>query len=156
MNQPMISGKRQTKSELKYATDQALPLLAIDLYWELALPSGTNRDHRYSNPMVDGPHREKIKSLGAVFGDRIRRRSDDRQAIGIRENVGVEWSSGGSAVRRYRVPRDRLDRFLVRIPNVFSEIDFFLFLCDLITKPLISIFCMSLFDFHMSLYEFWW
>ncbi|KAL6980317.1 hypothetical protein U1Q18_021958, partial [Sarracenia purpurea var. burkii] len=60
----MISEKRRTKSELKYATDQALPLPAINLYWELALPPGTNRDHRYSNPMVDGPHREKIKSLG--------------------------------------------------------------------------------------------
>lgn len=63
MNQPMFGGQKRTKSEIKYAADQYLPLPAIDLYWELALPKGTDRDHRYANPMVNGPHREKVKSL---------------------------------------------------------------------------------------------
>ena len=73
MNHPMFSGKQRTKSELKYVTDQYLPLPAIDFYWDLALPPGTDRDHRYSNPTVDGPHRDKTKSLGRClvidFGD---------------------------------------------------------------------------------------
>ncbi|KAL6981857.1 hypothetical protein U1Q18_023474 [Sarracenia purpurea var. burkii] len=60
------------------------------------------------------PSQREDQIAGAVLGDRIRRRSDGRQATGIRENVGAEWSSGGSAVRRYRVPRDRLDRFSTR------------------------------------------
>ncbi|KAF7138898.1 hypothetical protein RHSIM_Rhsim07G0023800 [Rhododendron simsii] len=64
LNQPMFSGNKRTRSELKFATDQFLPLPAIDLYWHLSLPPGTDRDHRYSNPMADGPHKEKIKSLG--------------------------------------------------------------------------------------------
>uniref|UniRef100_A0A5B7C6C6 Alpha/beta hydrolase fold-3 domain-containing protein n=1 Tax=Davidia involucrata TaxID=16924 RepID=A0A5B7C6C6_DAVIN len=64
MNQPMFGGKDRTKSELKLATDQLLPLPAVDLMWELALPPGTDRDHRFCNPMADGPYQKKIKSLG--------------------------------------------------------------------------------------------
>lgn len=64
MNQPMFSGNKRTRSELKFATDPFLPLPAIDLYWSLSLPPGTDRDHRFSNPMADTPHKDKIKSLG--------------------------------------------------------------------------------------------
>ncbi|KAA8520552.1 hypothetical protein F0562_014808 [Nyssa sinensis] len=64
MNQPMFGGKDRTKSELQLATDEFLPLPVLDMMWELALPAGTDRDHRFCNPMADGPYREKIKSLG--------------------------------------------------------------------------------------------
>ncbi|KAF2315370.1 hypothetical protein GH714_038960 [Hevea brasiliensis] len=63
MNQPMFGGKQRTGSELKFATDQLIPLPVLDLAWELALPKGTDRDHRYCNPMLEGPHQEKIKYL---------------------------------------------------------------------------------------------
>ncbi|KAJ4848479.1 hypothetical protein Tsubulata_003352 [Turnera subulata] len=63
MNQPLFGGKQRTQSEMKYATDQILPLPVLDLIWELALPKGTDRGHRYCNPMVDGPHREMLHNL---------------------------------------------------------------------------------------------
>ncbi|KAK6920226.1 Alpha/beta hydrolase fold-3 [Dillenia turbinata] len=64
MNQPMFGGNKRTKTEIKLAADELLPLPAIDAMWDLALPKGTDRDHRYCNPMADGPHKAKIRSLG--------------------------------------------------------------------------------------------
>ncbi|XP_057742578.1 probable carboxylesterase 9 [Arachis stenosperma] len=64
MNQPMFGGVKRTASELKFATDQLLPLPVLDLCWELTLPKETNRDHRYCNPMIKGPHFENVKKLG--------------------------------------------------------------------------------------------
>ncbi|GAB2290883.1 hypothetical protein Dimus_025146 [Dionaea muscipula] len=64
LNQPMFSGKQRTKSELRYATDDLLPLPVLDLMWELALPKGTDRDHRYCNPMKDEVQRKKVGDIG--------------------------------------------------------------------------------------------
>ncbi|XP_059651509.1 probable carboxylesterase 9 [Cornus florida] len=95
MNQPMFSGRNRTKSELQHATDDILPLPALDLMWELALPPGTDRDHRYSNPMLDKPCREKIKSLGRClvigYGDDIMidRQQDFVQML-VLQGVSVE------------------------------------------------------------------
>lgn len=63
MNQPFIGGKQRTKSELKLATDQYFPLPVIDLLWELSLPVGTDRDHRFCNPLTE-TNKEKLKSIG--------------------------------------------------------------------------------------------
>ncbi|KAL6130790.1 hypothetical protein ACLB2K_069169 [Fragaria x ananassa] len=65
MNQPMFSGIQRTKSELKFATDQLLPLPVLDLMWDLALPKSTDRNHRYCSPALDaGRHKELIQRLG--------------------------------------------------------------------------------------------
>ncbi|ESR58448.1 putative carboxylesterase 9 [Citrus sinensis] len=62
-NQPMFSGVRRTGTEIKYAADQLLPLPVLDALWELSLPKGTDRDHRFANIFIDGPHKTKLKSL---------------------------------------------------------------------------------------------
>ncbi|PRQ57719.1 putative carboxylesterase [Rosa chinensis] len=65
MNQPMFGGIQRTKSELKFATDQLLPLPVLDLMWDLALPKSTDRNHRYCSPALDaGRYKEMIQRLG--------------------------------------------------------------------------------------------
>lgn len=63
MNQPMFGGVKRTKSELRFATDELLPLPVLDLMWELVLPKNTDRDHRYCNPMLEGPHKDVMGKL---------------------------------------------------------------------------------------------
>ncbi|KAF5453345.1 hypothetical protein F2P56_028253 [Juglans regia] len=63
MNQPLFGGEKRTKSELDHAADDILPLPVLDLMWELVLPKGLDRDHRYCNPMIMGPHRSQICRL---------------------------------------------------------------------------------------------
>ncbi|XP_050203608.1 probable carboxylesterase 9 [Mercurialis annua] len=63
MNQPLFGGVRRTESEIKFAADQIIPLPVLDLVWKLTLPKGVNRDHRFCNPMVEGPHQRKINML---------------------------------------------------------------------------------------------
>ncbi|CDP17810.1 unnamed protein product [Coffea canephora] len=95
MNQPFFGGKQRTKSELKLATDPYFPLPVIDLLWELALPKGTDRDHRYCNPFVDGAYKEKIKSLGRCLvigfgGDPLIERQQDFVQMLVLQGVLVE------------------------------------------------------------------
>ncbi|KAK7292540.1 hypothetical protein RJT34_15391 [Clitoria ternatea] len=63
MNQPMFGGEKRTASELRFATDQTLPLPVLDMFWHLALPKETDRDHRYCNPVVQGPHLDNFHKL---------------------------------------------------------------------------------------------
>ncbi|KAF3956943.1 hypothetical protein CMV_017997 [Castanea mollissima] len=63
MNQPLFSGKERTNSEIQSCDDPVLPLCAQDMFWELALPEGEDRDIWYCNPMVEGPHTSAISKL---------------------------------------------------------------------------------------------
>ena len=63
MNQPMFGGVKRTRSELRFAADELLPLPVVDLMWDLVLPKQMDRDHRYCNPMLDGPHKDEIGKL---------------------------------------------------------------------------------------------
>ncbi|KAL5565375.1 hypothetical protein UlMin_028539 [Ulmus minor] len=73
MNQPMFGGVQRTRSELRLATDELLPLPVLDMMWELVLPKGVGRNHRYCNPMEDGPHKDQLRGLSRSlvigFGD---------------------------------------------------------------------------------------
>ncbi|XP_042034045.1 probable carboxylesterase 9 [Salvia splendens] len=95
LNQLFIGGKKRTKSELKLATDPYFPLPVIDLLWELALPVGTDRDHRFCNPLKDEAMMEKVKSLGKCLvigfgGDPLVDRQQELVQMLVERGVQVE------------------------------------------------------------------
>ncbi|KAM3322927.1 putative carboxylesterase 9 [Capsicum chacoense] len=95
MNQPLFGGKTRTKSEMRLAADTFFPLPVIDTLWDLALPEGADRDHRFCNPMVDGSYRDKIKKLGRCLvigfgGDPLVDRQQDFVQMLVKEGVMVE------------------------------------------------------------------
>ncbi|KAL1195074.1 putative carboxylesterase 9 [Cardamine amara subsp. amara] len=62
--QPFFGGKTRKKSELRNFADPLMPVPAIDALWELTLPVGVGRDHRYCNPMGYLPQKERVGRLG--------------------------------------------------------------------------------------------
>ncbi|OIW20647.1 hypothetical protein TanjilG_18585 [Lupinus angustifolius] len=95
LNQPMFGGEKRTSSELRFATDQILPLPVLDLMWELVLPKETDRDHRYCNPLVKGPHLDMVKKLKRVLiigygGDILVDRQQDLVTMLVKCGVQVE------------------------------------------------------------------
>ncbi|XP_043717076.1 probable carboxylesterase 9 [Telopea speciosissima] len=67
MTQPLFGGEERTRSDLKYADDQMLPLTVSDLTWEMALPVGANRDHEYCNPWASPDLIQKLRKMGKVL-----------------------------------------------------------------------------------------
>ncbi|KAJ9188416.1 hypothetical protein P3X46_003775 [Hevea brasiliensis] len=95
LNQPMFGGSERKKSELMSVDDPVLPIQALDLMWELSLPVGTDRDHPFCNPVVEGPHKRKISSLGRCLvtgfsGDAMFDRMQDLVSMLLRSGVKVE------------------------------------------------------------------
>ncbi|KAK6143036.1 hypothetical protein DH2020_023384 [Rehmannia glutinosa] len=91
----VLRRKKRTKSELKLATDLYFPLPVHDLLWELALPVGTDRDHRFCNPFVDGPIKEKVRNLGRCLvigfgGDPLIDRQQEFVQMLVEQGVQVE------------------------------------------------------------------
>ncbi|KAJ4719089.1 carboxylesterase 1-like [Melia azedarach] len=66
LNSPFFGGVKRTESELRSANNPLSPLCAIDLMWELSLPTGVDRDHEYCNPIVGGGSKllDQFKLLG--------------------------------------------------------------------------------------------
>ncbi|KAF1885290.1 hypothetical protein Lal_00029179 [Lupinus albus] len=52
LHHPFFGGTQRTESELRLINDQVLSLKSSDMMWELALPEGEDRDHKYCNPTV--------------------------------------------------------------------------------------------------------
>ncbi|KAK9724527.1 hypothetical protein RND81_05G079700 [Saponaria officinalis] len=52
LHQPFFGGSKRTGSEIRFINDPYLPLSGSDLFWELGLPVGADRDHEFCNPLV--------------------------------------------------------------------------------------------------------
>ncbi|OUZ99458.1 Alpha/beta hydrolase fold-3 [Macleaya cordata] len=94
LNQPFFTGTKKTKSETKMVNDSVVPGSVIDLMVELILPTGSDRDHEYLNPMVKGTYRLNIKKLPRCLvrgfeGDPLLDRQMEFVRMLIREGVQV-------------------------------------------------------------------
>ncbi|OUZ99457.1 Alpha/beta hydrolase fold-3 [Macleaya cordata] len=65
LNQPFFGGVERTGSELRLVNDKVIPIVMTDMMWGLALPIGADRDHFYSNPMVE------IDGGGTINGGKL-------------------------------------------------------------------------------------
>lgn len=64
---PFFGGVARTDSEIRGVDDPVIPRVTTDLVWELGLPIGADRDHKYSNPTADdqwSSNCARIKELG--------------------------------------------------------------------------------------------
>ncbi|KAI4324915.1 hypothetical protein MLD38_030357 [Melastoma candidum] len=50
LHHPFFGGSKRTASEVRLSDTGTLPMTAIDLMWELALPAGVGFNHEYCNP----------------------------------------------------------------------------------------------------------
>ncbi|XP_057522244.1 probable carboxylesterase 17 [Amaranthus tricolor] len=66
--QPFFGGETRTASEkVSQPQGSALTLSAADTYWRLSLPVGSNRDHPWCNPLVNGASKLKGAQLPATM-----------------------------------------------------------------------------------------
>lgn len=74
LHHPYFGGSQRTESEIRLANNATLPMSMSDLMWELALPVGVDRDHKYCNPTAvdewDGIGRLRWRVfVAACYGD---------------------------------------------------------------------------------------
>ncbi|KAK7270535.1 hypothetical protein RIF29_23751 [Crotalaria pallida] len=105
MIHPFFGGTKRTASELRLEQNTTLPVAITDMLWNLSLPVGANRDHKYSNPMIHGGSKglDRMRELGwrvAVFGSYGDPLVDhQRQFVNFLKGKGVhvvaQFSPGG-------------------------------------------------------------
>lgn len=106
LHQPFFGGSSRVGSELRLVNDPYLPLSGSDLFWELALPIGSGRDHEFCDPLVGGGSGlvERVKELGW--------------------RVLVTGCSGDPLVDRLRELVKMLEERGVRVEGHFTEGDY--------------------------------
>ncbi|KAI5670163.1 hypothetical protein M9H77_10527 [Catharanthus roseus] len=66
LHHPYFSGNKRTGSEERLANDSLLPLYALRQMFDLSLPNGSDHDHEFCNPLINGGSKEidQMKDLG--------------------------------------------------------------------------------------------
>ncbi|KAH9626064.1 hypothetical protein KSS87_001989 [Heliosperma pusillum] len=105
LHQPFFGGLKRTASEIRHIDHPRLPMSGNDLFWELGLPIGADRDHEFCNPIVgNGSSRLKgLKELSLQVlvmdcsGDPLIDRSMDLVAMLKDKGVSVkgDFTKGG-------------------------------------------------------------
>ncbi|XP_074281928.1 carboxylesterase 1-like [Silene latifolia] len=105
LHQPFFGGSKRTGSEIRHIDHPCLPLSGNDLFWELGLPIGVDRDHEFCNPIVGdcSSWLKKLKELSLrvlvidCSGDPLMDRSMDLVAILKDKGVNVkgDFTEGG-------------------------------------------------------------
>ena len=95
MNQPLFGGMERTNSEMQSIDDPSFPLCVQDMFWELSLPEGVDRDIWYCNPMVEGPYTSAISKLGRCLvigfcGDALIDRHQEFVTMLVKHQVQIE------------------------------------------------------------------
>ncbi|WVZ14380.1 hypothetical protein V8G54_011946 [Vigna mungo] len=96
LRQPFFGGVQRTESELRLENNPLIPLCVTDSMWELALPTGVDRDHEYCSVRAgNGVEKfEKMKELGwrvlvsGNNGDPLVDR--DKELVQLMEETGVK------------------------------------------------------------------
>lgn len=65
LHHPFFGGEERCGSEIRLVNDQNCPPIVTDVFWDLCLPVGVDRDHEYSNPTV-GDGSKNLDKIGRL------------------------------------------------------------------------------------------
>lgn len=65
LHHPFFGGEERSGSEIRLVNDQVCPPIVTDVFWDLCLPVGVDRDHEYSNPTV-GDGSKNLEKIGRL------------------------------------------------------------------------------------------
>ncbi|XP_010521491.1 PREDICTED: probable carboxylesterase 120 [Tarenaya hassleriana] len=91
LHHPFFGGVERSPSEIRLGQDPVLPPTVSDVFWELCLPVGADRDHEYSNPKegLEGMVRVRWKVMViGTEGDPLVDRQ--REVVELMKNNGVD------------------------------------------------------------------
>lgn len=106
LHHPFFGGEERCGSEMRLASDQVCPPIVSDVFWDLCLPVGVDRDHEYSNPTA-GDGSGGLEKIG-----------------GLRWKVMVVGGEEDPMVDRQRDVAKLMRRKGVEVVEVFNDGDF--------------------------------
>ncbi|KAL0856406.1 hypothetical protein Bca101_061559 [Brassica carinata] len=66
LHHPFFGGEERSGSEMRLANDQVCPPIVSDVFWDLCLPVGVDRDHEYSNPTAGDDGSGGLEKIGGL------------------------------------------------------------------------------------------
>ncbi|GMY07371.1 probable carboxylesterase 9 [Fagus crenata] len=128
MNKPIFGGMQRMNSELMNPIDQVLPLCVLDLILELSLPEGEDRDHWYSNLMVEGLHTSAISKIGSYLvigfcGDPLIDRQQDFAQMLVRHGVQINGRFDMVGFHGIEIVNPKMDALFVLVGGRVRDVE---------------------------------